>query len=75
MLKKLGVGEGDRVGIFLPMSVEAAVATLAVARIGAIYMPCFSGFGAQAMASRLQDSEAKVLITADGYPDGARWCG
>jgi acetyl-CoA synthetase len=68
VLKKLGVGEGDRVGIFLPMSVEAAVAALAVARIGAIYMPCFSGFGAQALASRLQDSEAKVLITADGYP-------
>jgi acetyl-CoA synthetase len=66
-LKRLGVGEGDRVGIFLPMSLEAAVATLAVARIGAIYTPCFSGFGAQAVASRLQDSEAKVLLTADGF--------
>src|SRR5262245_1603694 len=66
-LKRLGVGEGDRVGVFLPMSLEAAVATLAVARIGAIYTPCFSGFGAQAVASRLQDSEAKVLITADGF--------
>src|SRR3989442_200305 len=66
-LRALGFGEGDRVGIFLPMSLEAAIATLAVVRIGAIYTPCFSGFGAQAVASRLQDSEAKVLITADGF--------
>src|SRR3989442_7289467 len=66
-LRALGVGEGDRVGIFLPMSLEAAIATLAVVRIGAIYTPCFSGFGAQAVASRLQDSEARVLITADGF--------
>lgn len=66
-LRRLGIGEGDRVGIFLPMSPEAAIATLAVARIGAIYTPCFSGFGAQAVASRLQDSGAKLLITADGF--------
>ncbi|HEU5319628.1 MAG TPA: AMP-binding protein, partial [Methylomirabilota bacterium] len=66
-LRRLGVGEGDRVGVFLPMSPEAAIATLAVVRIGAIYTPCFSGFGAQAVASRLQDSEAKLLITADGF--------
>jgi acetyl-CoA synthetase len=66
-LRALGIAEGDRVGIFLPMSPEAAIATLAVVRIGAIYTPCFSGFGAQAVASRLQDSEAKLLITADGF--------
>jgi acetyl-CoA synthetase len=66
-LRALGVAEGDRVGIFLPMSPEAAIATLAVVRIGAIYTPCFSGFGAQAVASRLQDAEATVLITADGF--------
>src|SRR2546421_2409785 len=66
-LKALGVRAGDRVGIFLPMSPEAAIATLAVVRIGAIYTPCFSGYGAQAVASRLQDCEAKVLITADGF--------
>src|SRR2546430_2600210 len=66
-LTALGVGGVDRVGMFLPMSLEAAIATLAVVRIGAIYTPCFSGFGAQAVASRLQDSEAKVLITADGF--------
>src|SRR5215470_5555046 len=66
-LKALGVVEGDRVGIFLPMSPEAAIATLAVVKIGAIYTPCFSGFGAGAVASRLSDCEAKALITADGF--------
>ena len=66
-LRALGIAEGDRVGIFLPMAPEAAIATLAVVRIGAIYTPCFSGFGAQAVASRLQDSEARLLITADGF--------
>jgi acetyl-CoA synthetase len=66
-LRRLGVGEGDRVGVFLPMSPEAAIATLAVARIGAVYTPCFSGFGAQAVASRLQDCEATLLVTADGF--------
>jgi acetyl-CoA synthetase len=66
-LRRLGVGEGDRVGVFLPMSPEAAIATLAVVRIGAIYTPCFSGFGAQAVASRLADCEATVLLTADGF--------
>ena len=59
-LQALGVGEGDRVGIFLPMSPEAAIAMLAVVRIGAIYTPCFSGFGAEAVASRLSDCEAKL---------------
>src|SRR4029077_2868787 len=66
-LKALGVGEGDRVGIFLPMSPEAAIATLAVVKIGAIYTPCFRGLGAGAVVSRLTDCEAKVLITADGF--------
>jgi len=66
-LRALGIAEGDRVGIFLPMSPEAVIATLAVVRIGAVYTPCFSGFGAQAVASRLQDCEAKLLITADGF--------
>jgi acetyl-CoA synthetase len=66
-LRSMGIHAGDAVGIFLPMSPEAAIATLAVIRIGAIYTPCFSGYGAQAVASRLQDSEAKVLITADRF--------
>ena len=67
-LTRLGVGEGDCVGIFLPMCPEAAIAALAVARLGAIYTPCFSGYGAQAVAIRLQDCEAKLLITANGFP-------
>ena len=66
-LRRLGVAKGDRVGIFLPMSPDAVIATLAVLRLGAIYTPCFSGFGAQAVVSRVQDAEAKVLITADGF--------
>jgi acetyl-CoA synthetase len=66
-LRRLGVGEGDTVGVFLPMSQEAAIAILAVSRIGAIYVPCFSGFGAQAVATRLQDCDAKVLLTADAF--------
>lgn len=66
-LTRLGIGRGDTVGIFLPMGPEAAIATLAVARIGAIYTPCFSGYGARAVASRLGDCEAKLLLTADGF--------
>jgi acetyl-CoA synthetase len=66
-LRRLGVGQGDAVGVFLPMSQEAAIAILAVSRIGAIYAPCFSGFGAQAVATRLQGCDAKVLITADAF--------
>src|SRR5712692_7205453 len=66
-LRDLGVGEGDRVGIFLPMGIEAAVASLAIVRVGAIFTPCFSGYGAQAVASRLVDCEANLLITADGF--------
>src|SRR5207247_4939345 len=67
MLRSEGVGPGDRVGIFLPMLVETVVATLAVGWIGAIYTPIFSGYGAPAVATRLQDCEASVLVTADGF--------
>src|SRR3989454_11547491 len=49
------------------MPPEAAIATLGVVRIGALYTPCFSGYGPQAVASRLQDCEAKALVTADGF--------
>lgn len=66
-LRALGLGPGDTAGVFLPMSPEAVIATLAIARIGAIYTPCFSGYGAQAVATRLQDSEAKLLVTADAF--------
>src|SRR3954469_9382221 len=62
-LVSLGVRPGDRVGIFLPMSPEVAVASHAIAHIGAIQVPIFSGFAAPAVAQRLQASEAKVVIT------------
>ena len=65
-LRELGVAAGDSVGIFLPMAPETVAATLACAKIGAIYLPIFSGYAADAVATRLQDAQAKVLITADG---------
>jgi len=66
-LQSLGVTRGDRVGIFLPMLPETAAAILAVAKVGAIFVPIFSGFAPQAVASRLADAKAKLLITADGF--------
>ena len=65
-LRALGVGKGDTVGIFMPMAPETVAATLACAKLGAIYLPIFSGYAAEAIATRLQDAEARVLITADG---------
>ena len=66
-LRALGVRKGDRVGIFLPLTVDCAVAVLAIGAIGAVYIPIFSGYGAEAIAGRLRDCEASVLITADGF--------
>jgi len=65
-LKKLGVKDGDRVAIYLPMIYELPIAMLATARIGAIHTVVFSGFSAMALADRINDTEAKVVITADG---------
>jgi acetyl-CoA synthetase len=65
-LKKLGVKRGDRVTIYLPMIPQLPVAMLACAKIGAIHSVVFSGFSAQALKDRIQDAEAKILITADG---------
>jgi acetyl-CoA synthetase len=67
MLAREGIGPGDRVGIFLPMLVETVVATLALGRLGAIFTPIFSGYAAPAVAARLRNCEATVLITADGF--------
>ena len=67
MFRAAGVRSGDRVGIFLPMLVETVIATLALGRIGAIFTPIFSGYGAPAVAARLRDCEASVLVTADGF--------
>ncbi|GLI45306.1 acetate--CoA ligase [Methanoculleus bourgensis] len=70
-LKSLGVGKGDRVCIYMPLVPEQVVAMLACARIGAVHSVVFGGFGAGALAMRINDAEAKVLITADvGYRRG-----
>ena len=67
-LRSLGVRKGDRVGIFLPMTPETVAATLACGKLGAIYVPLFSGYGVDAIVTRLSGCEATVLITADGFP-------
>ena len=65
-LRSLGLGKGDVVGLYMPMSAEIVIALFAAARIGAILLPLFSGFGAGAVAGRLEDAGARALITADG---------
>jgi acetyl-CoA synthetase len=66
-LRRLGVGRGDRIGIFMPMCPEVAVSVLAAAKIGAVIIPLFSGYGPEAIATRLRDGEARLLICADGF--------
>ncbi|MEW6160866.1 MAG: acetate--CoA ligase, partial [Verrucomicrobiota bacterium] len=66
ILKRNGIRKGDRVIIYLPMVPEAAIAMLACARIGAVHSVVFGGFSAQSVADRIHDSQAKMVITADG---------
>lgn len=66
-LRALGLGHGDAVGLFMPMTPEIAVALLAIAKIGGVILPLFSGYGAGAVATRLADAGAKALFTADGF--------
>ena len=66
VLKSLGVTKGDRVGIYLPMIPEAVIAMLACARIGAAHSVVFGGFSAESVRDRMNDAQAKVLVTADG---------
>ncbi len=65
-LKSIGVKDGDRLAIYMPLVPEAAIAMLACARIGAIHSVVFGGFSSEALADRINDAEAKVCITADG---------
>jgi acetyl-CoA synthetase len=65
-LNSEGIGRGDAVGIFLPMLPETVAALLAVMKLGAVFLPLFSGYGPEAVAQRLNDAEAKALIFADG---------
>ena len=74
-LKKLGVGKGDRVTIYLPMIPEAAIAMLACARIGAVHSVVFGGFSPDALAGRIIDCESSVVITADAGVRGGRTVG
>ncbi len=72
VLKRHGIGKGDRVIIYLPMVPEAAISMLACTRIGAVHSVIFGGFSAASVADRIQDSGAKMVITADGgYRRGA----
>ncbi len=66
LLTSLGIRSGDRVAIYLPMIPEAVIAMLAVARIGAVHSVVFGGFSAESLRSRIDDAEAKLVITADG---------
>ena len=71
-MRALGVGKGDRVSIYLPMVVEAAVAMLACARIGAVHSVVFGGFSPDSLAGRMQDCDCRLLITADEGRRGGR---
>jgi acetyl-CoA synthetase len=66
-LRELGVARGDRVALFMPMCPELIVAFFAVIKVGAIVLPLFSGYGADAVAARANDAGVKVLVTADGF--------
>lgn len=72
-LAALGVRKGDAVGLFLPIGPEGAAATYACAKLGAVYIPIFSGFGAPAVAARLADVGARVLVTQDAFLRRGKW--
>ncbi|HSD85770.1 MAG TPA: AMP-binding protein, partial [Anaerolineae bacterium] len=66
-LRGLGLQKGDAIGLFMPMMPEIVIALLAIVKIGGIVLPLFSGYGAAAIATRLNDAEAKALFTANGF--------
>ncbi len=67
-LRGLGLGKGDAIGLYMPMTPEICVALLAIAKIGGVILPLFSGYGVEAVVTRLADAGAKALFTADGFP-------
>lgn len=71
-LKKYGIAKGDRVVLYMPMVSEAAIAMLACARIGAVHCVVFGGFSPDSLASRIEDSQAKMVITADAGMRGGK---
>lgn len=66
-LRSLGLGKGDAIGLYMPMIPEVVIALLAIAKIGGVILPLFSGYGTGAVVSRLADADAKALFTADGF--------
>jgi len=66
VLTKLGIGQGDRVALYLPQIPEAIIAMLAIARLGAVHSVVFGGFSAESLRARIEDADAKLVITADG---------
>lgn len=72
VLKEKGIGKGDRVCIYLPMIPELAISVLACARIGAIHSVVFAGFSSSALATRVKDCDAKMVITSDGSYRGSK---
>src|SRR5213079_281819 len=73
-LRNLKLGRGDAIGVFMPMVPEIVVAMLAIIKIGGIFLPLFSGFGAAAIVSRLKDANAKALFTAAGTYRRGKFC-
>ena len=66
-LRDLGLGKGDRIGLYMPMTPEIVIAFLAIVKIGGVLLPLFSGYGVGAIVTRLQGADAKALFTADGF--------
>jgi acetyl-CoA synthetase len=66
-LRELGLNPGDAIGLYMPMTPEIVIAMLAIAKIGAIILPLFSGYGAGALSTRLSETDTKALFTADGF--------
>ena len=66
-LERLGIAKGDAIGVYMPMLPETMIIAYAAAKIGAILVPTFSGYGAEAVAMRLRDAGARLLVTADGF--------
>jgi acetyl-CoA synthetase len=71
-LKSLGVEKGDRICIYMPMTLEAVVSIIACARIGAVHSIVFAGFSSNALSDRINDAQAKIVITSDGLNRGAK---
>ncbi len=73
-LRSLGLGKGDAIGVFMPMVPEIVIAMLAIIKIGGVFLPLFSGFGASAIVSRLRDADATALFTAAGTYRRGKFC-